>query len=127
MKDMTTKAMDEAIEPSNLFQDMLGKHRRGIAANKASVKLREAILASRDTGAKSTVTVTVTLIPGTDDQMKIEIQASNKLPDDKLPGGQFWVGEDGELLTSDPRQKELPIREVIKVGGKDREAVAKQA
>jgi hypothetical protein len=59
--------------------------------------------------------------------MAITIQVSAKMPDEKLPGGIFWVADDGALLTSDPRQKELPIREVIPVGNKHREAVAKQA
>ncbi len=124
MKDKTMSE-PEGI-PSNLFQDMLAKHRRGFAANKASTKLREALMASRDTGAKSTVTITVTITPGTDDQMSLAIQATNKLPDEKLPGGTFWVDDDGNLMTSDPRQKELPLREVIPVGREAREAKAKQ-
>lgn len=114
-------------ERSNLFEDLLRKHRRGIAANKASERLHEAIIASRETGGKSEVTLKVTLTPGTDDQMTVSIQVSAKLPDEKLPGGIFWVGEDGTLLTSDPRQKELPIREVIAVGSKAREVAARQA
>ena len=96
---------------------MLSKHRRGFALDKASTKLRQALLASRDTGAKSTVTMVVTLTPGTDDQMAIGIQVSAKLPDEKLPSGMFWVDDDGNLRTSDPSQKELPLREVISVGG----------
>ena len=125
MNDNTSTPIPE--DPSNLFEDMLRKHRRGVAAHKASTKLLEAIMASRDTGAKSTVTLTVTLLPGADDQMMVGIQVAAKLPDEKLPSGIFWVGEDGMLLTSDPRQKELPIREVIPVGGKARETMAKQA
>jgi len=123
-KDTTTTP---AVEPSNLFADMMSKHRRGFALNKASTKLREALIASRDTGAKSTVTVTVNITPAEDDQMTISIQAVNKLPDEKLPGGTFWVDDDGNLMTSDPRQKELPIREVIPVGREAREAAEKIA
>lgn len=100
--------------PSNQFVDMLTKHRRGFALDKASTKLRQALVASRDTGAKSVVTMTVTLTPGTDDQMSIGIQVSAKLPDEKLPSGMFWVDDDGNLRTNDPRQKELDLREVPK-------------
>lgn len=100
----------------NQFEDMLRRHRRGIAAHKVNQKLHEAILASRDTGAKSEVTLKVTLMPGSDDQMTVTIQVTAKMPEEKLPGGIFWVGEDGMLLTSDPKQKELPLREVIPVG-----------
>jgi len=102
--------------PSNLFQDLISKHRRGFAAQVASDKLREALCASRDTGAKSTVTLVVTIIPGIDDQATIAIHTVNKLPQEKLPGGTFWVDEHGNLLTADPKQKEFTIREVIPVG-----------
>jgi hypothetical protein len=106
----------DAETPSNLFQDLMAKHRRGFASGVASDKLREALVASRETGAKSTVTLVVTITPGVDDQCTIAIQATNKLPQEKLPGGTFWVADDGGLLTSDPRQKEFAIREVIPVG-----------
>jgi len=116
----------EMTTPSNLFEDMLRKHRRGIAADKASRRLHEAIIASRDTDAKSSVTPTVTHTPGSDDQMAIGVQVTSKLPDEKLPSGMFWIDDEGQLLTSDPRQRELPIREVIAVG-EIKEAIAKEA
>lgn len=126
MKDSVLPDVQVEENPSNQFELMLRQHRRGIAADKASRILRKALLASKDTGAKSEVTIKVTLTPGTDDQMSIGIQVTAKLPDEKLPSGMFWVGDDGELLTSDPRQKELPLREVIQVG-KPRQPMAKQA
>mgnify|MGYP000541241998 CR=1 FL=1 len=124
---MKSKDTPTEENPSNQFVDMLTKHRRGFALDKASTKLREALIASRDTGAKSTVTMTVTLTPGTDDQMAISIQVAAKLPDEKLPSGMFWVDDDGSLRTSDPRQKELQIREVIPVGARAIEQQAKEA
>jgi len=62
-----------------------------------------------------------------DDQVNITIQPTAKLPQQKLSGAVFWVDEGGKLVTSDPKQKELPIREVIRVGGQIKEAVAKEA
>jgi hypothetical protein len=107
--------------PGNLFTDMLARHRKGIAADKASRLLSEAITASRDTGAKSEVTLKVTLHPGTDDQMRVEIQVAHKLPQEKLPGALFWVTDEGTLATSDPRQPELPLREVVREATPTRE------
>jgi hypothetical protein len=109
-----TPTTTETAPTSNMFEDMLRKHRRGVAANEASRRLQEAIQASRDTGAASEVTLKVKLRPGTDDQMQIDIQVANKLPKEKLPSGLFWVDDENRLHTSDPKQPELNLREVTK-------------
>ena len=113
--------------PSNAFTSLLATHRRGIAGHECSTQLEAAIKAALDTGAKSEVNVKITIIPGMDDQVNITIQPTAKLPQQKLPGAIFWVDENGKLVTSDPKQKELPIREVIRVGGEIKEPVAKEA
>ena len=110
----TTNQETVTAPPGNLFTDMLARHRKGIAAGEASRKLGEAIQAARDTGAKAEVVLKVTLNPGTDDQMRVDIQVGHKLPQQKLPGALFWVTDDGTLATSDPRQPELPLREVVR-------------
>lgn len=95
-----------------MFQSMLGKHRKGVAANEASRCLHEAIVATRDTQKASTVTLTVKLKCGTDNQMIVDIQCAAKLPKQQLPVGMFWLDDDNQLCTSDPNQKELGLREV---------------
>lgn len=122
-----TAAIPQEEAPSNAFSNLLNTHRRGIAGHECSTILEQAIRAAIDTGAKAEVNVKVTLLPGMDDQVNITIQPTAKLPQQKLPGAIFWVDEGGKLVTSDPKQKELPIREVIRVGGEIKEAVAKEA
>jgi hypothetical protein len=117
MKSNTATTNDKTEEPSNAFSVLLNTHRRGIAGHECSTFLENAIRASIDTGAKSEVNVKVTIIPGMDDQVNITIQPTAKLPQQKLAGAIFWVDENGKLVTSDPKQKELPIREVVRVGG----------
>jgi hypothetical protein len=124
-KNTTTIPQDEA--PANGFSNLLNTHRRGIAGHECSTQLEAAIRAALDTGAKAEVNVKVTILPGMDDQVNITIQPTAKLPQQKLSGAIFWVDEDGKLVTSDPKQKELPIREVIKVGGEIKETIAKEA
>lgn len=124
-KATAAATVDEA--PSNAFTALLNTHRRGIAGGECSTQLEAAIRAALDTGAKSEVNVKVTIIPGMDDQVNITIQPTAKLPQQKLSGAIFWVDETGKLVTSDPKQKELPIREVIKVDGETREAKVKEA
>ena len=125
MNKKSTLPEDEA--PSNAFTILLNTHRRGIAGHECSTQLEAAIRAALDTGAKSEVNIKVTILPGMDDQVNITIQPTAKLPQQKLSGAIFWVDEGGKLVTSDPKQKELPIREVIRVGGEIKEAVAKEA
>jgi hypothetical protein len=114
-KKSSTLPQEEA--PSNAFSTLLNTHRRGIAGHECSTILEQAIRATIDTGAKAEMTVKVVLLPGMDDQVNITIQPTAKLPQQKLPGAIFWVDENGKLVTSDPKQKELPIREVISVHG----------
>lgn len=108
-----TAPTDES-EPSNAFVDMLTKHRRGIALNKASTALIEAVSASRDTGANSEITLKIKLLPAAGDEMAIDIQVTSKLPVEKLPSSRFWVDDDAKLHTSDPKQLKLNLREVSK-------------
>lgn len=108
----TTPTAPAESTPTNMFDDMIRKHRKGVAATEASKLLLEAITATRDTGAKSEMTLKVTLKTGTDNQMLIDIQVTSKLPKAKLPSGLFWVDDDNKLHTSDPNQRELNLREV---------------
>lgn len=112
-----TKQLPQEEAPSNAFTQLLNTHRKGLAGHQCSTMLEEAIRAALDTGAKAEINIKVTILPGVEDQVNITIQPTAKLPQQKLPGAFFWVDE-GKLVTSDPKQKELPIREVIKVGAK---------
>lgn len=114
----TDNTIQQAEAPSNAFSNLLNTHRKGIAGHESSTMLERAIAAAVDTGAKSEMTIKVTIVPHIDGQVNITIQPTAKLPQQKLAGAIFWVDEDGKLVTSNPEQKELPIREVISVGGK---------
>lgn len=96
---------------SNAFSQFLTKHRRGQAANEASAALQEAIIAACDTGKQATVTVTVKIDPKGSDQVQMAVDIKTKLPKQAIQPSMFWV-EEGQLFTSDPKQAELPLREV---------------
>lgn len=116
MNKKSTLPQDEA--PSNAFSNLLNTHRKGLAGHECSTFLERALAAAVDTGAKSEVTVKVTIIPGADNQVNIQIQPTAKLPQQKLAGSIFWVDENNNLVTRNPNQPDLPLREVIAVGGK---------
>lgn len=115
MKDteMTKKTPGEEA-PANAFEHMLRTHRNGLVANKASDALNQVIEAARMRGKAASMTLTVTVKPQNDDQIILEVQCKAKLPDEKLAGALWYVDEDNRLHRSDPKQRELPLREVEK-------------
>lgn len=119
--------IDQLEAPSNAFSNLLNTHRKGLAGHECSTFLEQALAASVDTGAKSEVTVKVTIMPGPDNQVNIQIQPTAKLPQQKLAGSIFWVDENNKLVTRNPNQPELPIREVIAVGKTQEVREAKEA
>lgn len=125
MKNNSTLPQEEA--PSNAFSTLLNTHRKGIAGHECSTFLERALAAAIDTGAKSEVNIKVTITPGTDNQVAIQIQPSAKLPQQKLAGSIFWVDENNKLVTRNPNQPDLPIREVISVGKTQEVREAKEA
>lgn len=119
---------ETVVEPSNAFSILLNTHRKGIAGHECSTFLERALAATIDTGAKSEVNIKVTITPGVDNQVAIQIQPSAKLPQQKLAGSIFWVDENNKLVTRNPNQPDLPIREVIAVGAREaKEVEAKEA
>lgn len=125
MKNNSTLPQEEA--PSNAFSTLLNTHRKGIAGHECSTFLERALAAAIDTGAKSEVNIKVTITPGTDNQVAIQIQPSAKLPQQKIAGSIFWVDENNKLVTRNPNQPDLPIREVISVGKTQEVREAKEA
>lgn len=125
MKNNSTLPQEEA--PSNAFSTLLNTHRKGIAGHECSTFLERALAAAIDTGAKSEVNIKVTITPGTDNQVAIQIQPSAKLPQQKLAGSIFWVDENNKLVTRNPNQPDLPMREVISVGKTQEVREAKEA
>jgi hypothetical protein len=115
------------VEPSNAFSTLLNTHRKGLAGHECSTFLERALAAAVDTGAKAEVIVKVTILPGPDNQVNITIQPTSKLPQQKLAGSIFWVDEDFKLVTRNPNQPDLPLREVIAVGQAKEVREAKEA
>jgi hypothetical protein len=97
----------------DLFVHTLNSLRTG-AAEDASNELAEAIQAARDTGKVATVTVTLKIKPetGMSGIFDIQEEVKSKLP--QMPRGRTIMFEtpDGNLVTDDPNQQDLPLRSV---------------
>jgi hypothetical protein len=99
----------------NTLRDM----RRGKFVDQLDKCMREATDAVRDaaqTGRKATakVTISFTLTSHDGDALALTVADKIDMTLPKEPGGSsiFFAGADGALVRSDPRQVELPLRDV---------------
>ena len=108
----TEPEQDDNVD--TLLVSTLSKHRKGLVLDACSHDLRQAIAASRNTGEASKVVITIKVKPMSEDQVNLDIQCNATLPKEKLPGGVYWTDDENNLVTSDPRQAELNLREVTR-------------
>lgn len=123
---MSDKQSTEEGFVNNSFLNLITKHRNGVVLAKASEKLDEAVEIARDRQQAATVTVTIKLKPQNDDQMVVVGTVTSTLPKETLPAGMMYVDDDNSLHMSDPRQKELNLREVSKPASALKEASSKE-
>lgn len=109
-QDATTKG------EANSFDDLLRTHRRGAANALASRYLDQITAAVTERGGAGELTLKVKVKSAGENELRVELQVSPpKLPVEKLPEAIYWYDEDAEtprILKRDPRQGELPLREV---------------
>jgi len=119
MKTNTKPKDEKAVdEQSNTLVDLLRTHRKGCAAALGSKYLDAVTAAVVERGGTGEITMTVKVKACSENELRVEIQVKPpKLPTEKLPEGVYFYDDTAEhprLLKSDPRQAELPLREVEK-------------
>lgn len=95
----------------DLFTHTLNTLRGGAAQEELSVALNECVIAARESGAASKLTIEITVKPnGHSGQYKITESWKTKLP--KMDQGEtlFFGTPDGNLTREDPRQQSLGLR-----------------
>lgn len=109
------------------FAELITLLDRGTVHAEASRVLHDLTAAVADTGKAGTLTITVRLSPlkGSTDQMVVAAQVSSKLPKSEPAAAIFWRDRAGSLVRTDPNQPELDGLRVVEpkaarvVGGKD--------
>jgi hypothetical protein len=73
--------------------------------------MQEAVMASREHGAESSITLTIKLTPANGDATQISVRDSIKvkLPEPKKPNSIFYATDDGCLSRTDPNQTEMQL------------------
>lgn len=78
------------------------------ATNKLGTKkLAELLNACRATGKKGALTIQIGVAAGQDGIAELAINIKTSKPESKLPGGNYYLTDEGSLVTEDPKQLKL--------------------
>lgn len=93
---------------SNSFVRTLGELRKGCAVTDASNELARVVQEVERVGKPGKLVVTLIIRPNADGEtVGIEDSIDAKIPKATKKETNFFIGEDGQLLRNDPKQKEL--------------------
>lgn len=96
------------------FADILRDLGRGAVIDEAAVMLQDLVRAVRDYGKKGTFNLRVEIQPmkGENQALIVSAKADAKPPAGEPTSAVFFADEHGNLLRDDPRQPQLPLREL---------------
>lgn len=112
MKNQTQAATSE---PNNSFDKTLREIRSGLLLDECSQSLENLVAAVLDTGKKGKLTIKMTVKPASKGEavcVMIEDELTVVLPTIDKPSTIFYADDNHVLQRSDPRQKELELREI---------------
>lgn len=107
----TGEVLDEAPKP---FSQFLIEQRGGGLHGEVSEKLQTLVAAVAEHGKAGTLTLTISVKPveGNLGQYVVSDDVKVKAPEPARGASLFFADDVGNLSRSDPRQPELPLREV---------------
>ncbi len=97
---MTTEDFDFAL--------WLQEFGLGATNKQAGEQLAALVTACRETGKAGSMTLTIKVDSGVSNTADLKTNIKTTVPHPTLPGGSYFVNEDGALVREDPRQLNLP-------------------
>lgn len=96
------------------FADVLRDLGRGSVIDEAAVMLQQLTTSVADTGKKGRLVLVVEIAPmkGDNSALLVHAKADLKLPATEPISAVFFHDDHGNLLRDDPRQPQLPLREL---------------
>lgn len=91
------------------FADWLKEFGHGATNRQMTKLLRDTVAACKETGKKGAITLKLT-IGAADNLAELAASITAKRPESSLPGGSYYVTEDGGLVEDDPRQQRFPTK-----------------
>lgn len=92
------------------FTQFIQEQRRGALHEELSEQLAETVNAVMEHGKVGQVTIVLKIKPAGDGMVQIFDELKIKLPQGEKPPSMFFVDKRGNVQRQDPRQTELPIR-----------------
>lgn len=96
------------------FADILRDLGRGAVIDEAAVMLQDLVRAVRGYGKKGSFTLKVEVAPmkGDSEALLVHAKADSRPPSGEAVSAVFFADDHGNLLRDDPRQPQLPLREL---------------
>ncbi len=103
------------MEGRKPFAAFLQEQRRGGLHGELTDRLAEVVQAVQEHGKPGSLTLKLSIKPNGDGTtMTVSDDISCKTPEPERGAAIFFADDDGNLLRHDPRQLEIPVREVPK-------------
>lgn len=107
---MATDQDNEALDLADLIRD-LG---HGATNRLATTRLREVLLACKQNpGTQGGIVLALAVKANPDGIVELKAKLTVKKPEPGLPGGAFFSTDEGDLVTQDPRQTNLPLPKAL--------------
>lgn len=104
---------EEQVVQRKPFSQFILEQRRGGLHGELSDALAELVSAVDEQRRSGTLTLTIQLVPNSDGvTVTVSDAIKIKAPEAKRGAAIFYVGANGALERNDPRQMQLPVREV---------------
>lgn len=94
------------------FADVLGSIEGGILFNQLNEQLQDLVVAVTDHRKSGEITVTLKVTPNGERAVSVTGTIKSKVPEAAKGVTIFYADGGGNLLRRDPRQPDLPLREV---------------
>lgn len=94
------------------FSDVLGSVEGGVVFNQLNEQLQDLVVAVTERRKPGEITVTLKVSPNGERAVSVTAALKSKVPEAAKGVTIFYADGGGNLLRRDPRQAELPLREV---------------
>lgn len=122
----TTPTSPEEERRVRPFAEFLQQQARGRTHDELSEALHNLLRAVQETGKGGKVQLTIDVKPlgkGDERQVIVTDSVAVKMPAPKRAETFFFIDDDGNLTRTDPRQPELPLRDVSRTEAAEAKAV----
>lgn len=94
------------------FVQTIGEFAEGRTNEELTSALSALVLAVGQTGKKGSLTLKLNIEPNAEGLVRLTDEITVKIPQAARGASIFYVTEEGSLVKNNPRQKELPLRQV---------------